>query len=176
MLLAMAEQEGRRRALKVLIGVGSAAFGGALAAPAAVFVAAPVSPGGAGRARWIRTVRLDSLEDSSPKKVAIVSDERDAWTLARDVELGAAWLVRRGDTVVAFSVTCPHLGCSINAEPDGKGFQCPCHTSAFGADGTRVSGPSPRDMDALATRIADGFVEIDFHKYRIGVAEKSEIA
>jgi cytochrome b6-f complex iron-sulfur subunit/menaquinol-cytochrome c reductase iron-sulfur subunit len=77
--------------------------------------------------------------------------------------------------VVCFSVICPHLGCSVNAEPGNKGFQCPCHTSAFDADGKRVAGPSPRDMDALATRIAGGFVEVDFRKYRIGIAEREQI-
>jgi len=170
------DSDGRRRALKVLIGVGSVAFGCALLAPAAVFVAAPVKVGGTGAERWVRTLRLDALKDGEPKKVAIVSDQHDAWSVARDVELGAVWLIRRGDKVTAYSVVCPHLGCSINAEPGGKGFTCPCHTSAFGPDGKRVAGPSPRDMDELKARIEHGFVEIDFHKYRIGIGEREEIA
>jgi quinol---cytochrome c reductase iron-sulfur subunit, bacillus type len=169
-------KDGRRRALKVLIGAGSVAFGCALAAPAVVFLAAPVKVGGKGGARWVRTVRLESLSDGEPKKIAIVSDEHDAWSVARDVELGAVWLVRKGDAVVAYSVVCPHLGCSVNAEPGGVGFSCPCHTSAFGPDGKRVAGPSPRDMDPLKTRVEQGFVEVDFHKYRIGIAEREEIA
>lgn len=161
--------------LKVLIGAGSVAFGGALLTPAAVFVASPVKTGGGGTPHWVKTVRLDSLSDSQPKKVAIVADEHDAWTLAKDVELGAVWLVRHGEAVSAFSVVCPHLGCSVNADADGKSFTCPCHTSAFGADGKRMSGPSPRDMDALAVRIDDGYVMIDFHKYRIGIEERVAI-
>ena len=169
-------ENGRRRALKVLIGAGSVAFGCALVAPAAVFLAAPVKVGAKGGARWVRTLRLDALNEGEPKKVAIVSEEHDAWSVARDVELGAVWLVRRGDAVVAYSVVCPHLGCSINADAGATGFSCPCHTSAFGPDGKRVAGPSPRDMDHLETRVAQGFVEVDFHKYRIGIAEREEIA
>jgi cytochrome b6-f complex iron-sulfur subunit/menaquinol-cytochrome c reductase iron-sulfur subunit len=170
------ERNGRRCALKVLIGAGSVAFGGALGAPAVVFVAAPVRAAGeGGGAHWVRTVRLDTLEDGLPRKVSIVSDEHDAWSVARDVELGAVWLVRRGDSVAALSVTCPHLGCAIDRSPDGSGFQCPCHTSAFSVDGKRVSGPAPRDMDPLSLRTVDGFVEVDFRKFRIGVAERSEM-
>ena len=169
------DEKGRRKALQVLIGVGSVCFGGALLVPAAVFVAAPVKSGGAGGPRWVRTVRLDTLRDAEPKKIAIVADEHDAWTIARDVDLGAVWLVRHGDAVSAFSVVCPHLGCSVNADAGGKGFSCPCHTSAFGPDGKRVSGPAPRDMDSLAVRVEEGFVMVDFHKFRIGIAERESI-
>jgi len=106
-----------------------------------------------------------------------VADERDAWTLTKDVELGAAWLVRRGESVLAWSSTCPHLGCAIRAG-DGAGeggFSCPCHASTFAGDGKRGEGPSPRDMDALATKVEEGFVVVDFRKYRTGTPEKVEI-
>jgi Rieske Fe-S protein len=122
----------------------------------------------------VRTVRLDQLRENEPKRVAIVSDRRDAWTIEKNVELGSAWLVKRGEEVVAFSAVCPHLGCSINATPEGGAFACPCHTSAFDPAGKRKSGPSPRDMDTLATKIEDGFVVVDFRRFRIGVAEKVE--
>ena len=70
---------------------------------------------------------------------------------------------------------CPHLGCSVNVAPEASaGFACPCHTSAFEKDGKRKSGPSPRDLDALATRIEEGFVAVDFKRFRIGVSEKVE--
>jgi menaquinol-cytochrome c reductase iron-sulfur subunit len=170
------EGTGRRGALKLLVGTSSAAFACALAAPAAVFVTAPANEGGAGGGqRWIKTVRIDALADDEPKKVAIVADQRDAWTLTKDVELGAVWLVRHGDKVLALSTTCPHLGCSVNAEPDGKGFGCPCHTSAFDSQGHRTGGPAPRDMDALETRIDGGFVLVDFHKFRMSVPQRIEV-
>src|SRR5690242_19221358 len=39
---------------------------------------------------------------------------RDAWTTARDVVLGSAWLRRTSETKLeALSATCPHLGCSV---------------------------------------------------------------
>jgi menaquinol-cytochrome c reductase iron-sulfur subunit len=96
----------------------------------------------------------------------------------RGVELGSVWLVRRGDTVLAFSSVCPHLGCSVNAVgvTEGKpgGFACPCHTSAFDEAGKRTSGPSPRDLDPLNTKIEDGFVAVEFRRFRIGIEDRVE--
>jgi cytochrome b6-f complex iron-sulfur subunit/menaquinol-cytochrome c reductase iron-sulfur subunit len=154
--------------------VGSCAIAAATAIPAAAFVAAPIgNKGNAGR--WVRTLRLEQLVEGEPKRVAIVDDRRDAWSIERGVELGSVWVVRQGDLVTAFSAVCPHLGCSVNVAPEGGGgFACPCHTSAFAKDGKRKSGPAPRDLDSLATRIEEGFVAIDFKRFRIGVPDKVE--
>lgn len=166
------DDESRRRALKLLVNTSGAAFACALAAPAVVFVTAPATYRGLGQGRWVKTVRLDSLHDREPRKVSIVADQRDAWTLTKGVDLGAVWLVENGEKVLALSTTCPHLGCSVNSIPTG--FGCPCHTSAFDDAGRRVSGPSPRDMDPLETRIEQGFVVVDFRKYRIGIPGRIE--
>ena len=173
-----AEPKPGRRTVTLAVIVGSCAIGAATAIPAAAFVAAPLSSKGSG-GRWVRTLRLDQLVDGEPKRVAIVDDRRDAWTIERGVELGSVWVVKHGDKVTAFSAVCPHLGCSVNVAPEGgragaAGFACPCHTSAFAPDGKRKSGPSPRDMDVLTTRIEDGFVAVDFRRVRIGVEEKVE--
>jgi Rieske Fe-S protein len=162
-----AQATGRR----ALVLAGACAVAAAAAVPAAAFVAAPLGARGAG-GRWVRTLRLDQLREGEAKRVAIVADRRDAWTLERAVELGSVWLVRRGDGVLAYSSVCPHLGCSVNAT--ASGFACPCHTSAFDARGKRMSGPSPRDLDALQTRIEDGVVAVDFRRFRIGVSERVE--
>lgn len=165
-----ATSPGRRRFLTIAAGAGACAIGAAVGVPAAAFVAAPISaPGGAGA--WVKTIRVDQLHEGEPKRVAIVADRRDAWTIEKDVELGSVWLVKRGDAIHAFSAVCPHLGCSVNATPEGS-FACPCHTSAFDPDGKKKSGPSPRDLDALATRVEDGVVAVDFKRFRIGVPEK----
>jgi quinol---cytochrome c reductase iron-sulfur subunit, bacillus type len=172
---AKGREEGRRSLLKVLVGSGSAAFACALAAPAAVFVTAPATRSGATGERWVKTIRLDGLREGEPKKVSIVADERDAWTLTKDVELGAVWLLLHGGKLVALSTTCPHLGCSVNTSPDGNGFACPCHTSTFDAMGHKTGGPAPRDMDPLETRVEGGFVLVDFRRYRMSIAERVEI-
>ena len=119
-------------------------------------------------------MRLDSLAEGQPKRVSLVADHRDAWTMEKQVELGAAWLLRQGDAVRAWSVTCPHLGCSIDRVATG-GFNCPCHDSSFDPEGRRVDGPSPRDMDSLDTRIEDGVVLVGFRRFRQGTPEKAPV-
>ena len=163
-----------RRTVTLAVIVGSCAIAAATAVPAAAFVAAPIgSKGAAGR--WVRTLRVDQLVEGVPKRVAIIDDRRDAWTIERGVELGSVWLVKHGDKITAFSAVCPHLGCSVNVAAEAAaGFACPCHTSAFEHDGKRKSGPAPRDLDSLATRIEEGFIAVDFRRFRIGIPEKVE--
>jgi menaquinol-cytochrome c reductase iron-sulfur subunit len=165
---------GRRGALRTLALLGGVASGGALAVATGRFVTAPAS-GGAGSGRWIRTVRMDALTEGEAKRVTLVADHHDAWTLERDVQLGAAWLVRRGDAVEAWSVTCPHLGCSVDRSASGPGFYCPCHDSSFDPAGKRLNGPSPRDLDSLATRVDDGVVLVEYRRFRQGTPEKTPV-
>jgi Rieske Fe-S protein len=60
-------------------------------------------------------------------------------------------LVRaHGDTVDAFSATCTHQGCTVDAVRDGE-ITCPCHGSVFSAaDGAVVSGPASRPLPKVA--------------------------
>jgi Rieske Fe-S protein len=164
---------GRRGALRA-IAVGGAVGCGALVLPIARFVAAPAHGGGA-PGLWIKTVPLDALIEGVPKRVALIADHRDAWTLEKQVELGAAWLLKRTGNVLAWSTVCPHLGCAVDRSATGPGFNCPCHDSSFDPDGRRLDGPSPRDLDALGTRVDDGFVFVQFQRFRQGTREKQPV-
>jgi menaquinol-cytochrome c reductase iron-sulfur subunit len=161
----------RRVALEVLAGVVGC---GAIGAPAVRVLVAPAS-GGAGSGRWVRAVPLDSLSEGEPKRVELIADRRDAWTIEKAVALGSVWLVRLEGAVVAWSAACPHLGCAVDRSATAGGFSCPCHESAFAADGRRLTGPSPRDLDTLATRVEDGVVLIEFRRFRQGIAEKETV-
>src|SRR4029079_15961156 len=121
-----------------------------------------------------RAVKLGDLPEGEPRRVVMVGDARDAFTVTPAELLCSVWLVRKGAEVRALSATCPHLGSSIDLAADKKAFACPCHTSNFSVEGATRSGPSPRAMDTLATRVKDGWVEVDYRKYRQGIAEKKE--
>jgi menaquinol-cytochrome c reductase iron-sulfur subunit len=166
----------RRKVLKAMAAAGGAASVacGALAVPSVRFLIAPASGAGGG-GRWIKTVALEALREGEPKRVPLVSDHRDAWTLEKDVQLGAAWLLRKGDAVVAYSTTCPHLGCAVDRASSGPGFYCPCHDSSFDAAGGRLSGPSPRALDELETRIEGGVVSVNFKRFRQGIPDKVSV-
>jgi Rieske Fe-S protein len=52
-----------------------------------------------------------------------------------------------GNTFVAFSNSCPHLGCKVFWEAQAEQFICPCHQGIFDAEGQPVSGP-PAQSDS----------------------------
>jgi cytochrome b6-f complex iron-sulfur subunit/menaquinol-cytochrome c reductase iron-sulfur subunit len=166
----------RRGALRTLVMIGGLCYAGALVAPAARFAAGPASGGESGGARWIRLARLDDLPQGEPRRVQVIGDERDAFTLVKDQILGSVWVVREGSAVRALSAICPHLGCAIDLGADKKSFACPCHTSRFALSGDAETGPSPRGMDPLATRVQDGWVEVDYRRFRQGTPERKEVA
>jgi len=167
-------QTSRRGALQTIAAVSGVIGCGAVAVPTVRFLVQPAL-GAAGAGRWIKTLPTDSLPEGEPKRVALVVVHRDAWTIEKDVELGAAWLLRKGTDVVAWSTVCPHLGCAVDRSATGPGFTCPCHDSSFDADGNRLTGPSPRGLDTLASKVEDGFVHIEFKRFRQGTPEKEPV-
>lgn len=61
---------------------------------------------------------------------------------------------RDGNQVYAISTVCTHLGCIV--KPIAAGFECPCHGSKFGKDGTVSRGPAPKALAWLSVRAAGG--------------------
>ena len=46
-----------------------------------------------------------------------------------------------GNTFIAFSSSCPHLGCKVHWEARRERFFCPCHGGVFEPDGKSIAGP-----------------------------------
>lgn len=169
----------RRGALKTLAVIGGCAYAGALVVPSLPFLMSTPEgerDGGGGEGNWLKVAKLEALKEGKPERVKLKGDQRDAFTVTKNQTIGSVWLTKLGDAVTALSAECPHLGCAIDLRPSGEAFSCPCHTSNFTLDGKAQAGPSPRPMDELATRITDdGWVEVDFRRYRQGTAQKVEL-
>lgn len=170
----------RRRVLQVIAGAAGVGGLGLAGVPVVGLVAGPAhtpSPFAASQsgpdAGWTEVARLDDLHVGEAVQVPVMGIEVDAWSVTPARRVGAVWLLRGGegaDTVKALSAVCPHLGCLI--ERRGEGFNCPCHVSAFSADGRALEGPSPRAMDPIEVRVREGAVQVKWVRYRIGVAER----
>lgn len=155
---------------------GGAAVGLSAIAGARV-VAAPASAA-AGSGKWIAIGKLLDFPEGAPRRITLIADEHDGFSVAKQQPLGVAWIVRKGETVAAFSATCPHLGCLVDAAEGG--FHCPCHDSSFTVDGARAPGKpnaSLRGLDGLATRIAgaDKTVEIEWRRFALGISGKETV-
>ena len=58
-----------------------------------------------------------------------------------------ALIVNDSGEINALSLSCTHLGCTL--EEEGNGFSCPCHGSQFDQDGKLLAGPADRDLPHL---------------------------
>jgi Rieske Fe-S protein len=175
--MGRSSDEHRRAVLKTMVVGGSTAFVAGTVVPAGRLLVGPVLAAGHAKGRWISIARLADLAEGESKRVPVIAEVIDGWTRYTRENLGAVWLSRIGDEIRALSVTCPHLGCSVAKSESG--FGCPCHASNFDVAGKRVSGPSPRDMDALETRVvgagAERTIEVRFQKFRQGIPERDEV-
>ena len=63
-----------------------------------------------------------------------------------------------GISLVAYSMTCTHLGCVVNAPAADGQTTCGCHGSRFDTDGSLVDGPASRPLEAIKLEVVDGAV------------------
>ena len=102
-------------------------------------------------------------EKSKPKQLFDAGDislfQPDSVTIFRG---GRFYLVRLSDGgLLALSIRCTHLGCSINWEDDQKRFICPCHASAFEINGNVQNPPAPSALDYFPVSIQNRKVMVD---------------
>jgi len=50
------------------------------------------------------------------------------------------------DGIIAISLVCTHLGCTVEENEDSEGFSCPCHGSRYNKDGMLLEGPATKDL------------------------------
>jgi Rieske Fe-S protein len=62
-----------------------------------------------------------------------------------------ALLIHTESGFSALSLTCTHLGCTL--EPDAEGFACPCHNSRFDTEGKVTHGPAAKSLPTLRVEL-----------------------
>ena len=171
----------RREFMTKALAVSVGAAAGLVPLATGVFVALdPLRKKKEGGVPYVPVAPLDAVPpDGLPRLFRIVADREDAWTVYRKVPVGAVYLRRtkeKPDEVLALHTTCPHLGCFVNARPDGT-YHCPCHDSDFQTDGRigNPSSPSPRGLDSLSTKVEEGKIVVQFMNFETGVKEQKPI-
>ncbi len=165
----------RRSFLGVLIGVGTVGVGALLSIPLVRFALHPIL------AKTTETAWSDlGLPDdfaslASPMKRLIKVEQRDGWR--RIISEKSVYVTKgaNGQLRVLSSI-CPHLGCSITWNDAKTQFVCPCHVGVFAPDGALVSGPPPRAMDELETKVEDGRLKVRHQYFRQLVSTKEVLA
>src|ERR1700738_445854 len=166
--------ESRRSFFGALLGVGSLCVGALLSVPLVRFALFPLLR----RTTELKESSVGALTDFSsltePVMRTIQIEQVDGWRKA--VSEKAIYVTKdaAGQLRVLTSI-CPHLGCTVPWNKEKNQFVCPCHGATFATDGTRVSGPSLRGMDALATAVQDGLLLARFQYFRQLVSDKEVI-
>jgi menaquinol-cytochrome c reductase iron-sulfur subunit len=151
---------GRRSFLSFLFSLVAAAFAAICSLPFARYALYPLyasEPDG----RWIDIGPLDDFAVREPVRKLVNIEHLDGWQ--KTVSQEAIYVTRdSGGSILVLSSVCPHLGCSIGWHPGSATFVCPCHGGCFSPNGSRISGPPPRNMSALPAKTADGRLTIRY--------------
>jgi len=108
---------------------------------------------------WLNVANVSELSGPTPVTRKIVAEHIAGWAVTTE-EHNVFVLPARNNQVL--SAICPHEGCEVMWEQNQNRFACPCHESYFAADGSRISGPSPRGLDPLPMRVQDGKLQVQY--------------
>lgn len=109
--------------------------------------------------RWLDVAPLNELSGSQPVSRKVVAEHIAGWAITME-EHNVFVLPASSNQVV--SAICPHEGCEVLWDGQRNQFSCPCHESHFAADGARLSGPAPRGLDPLPSRVQDGKLQVQY--------------
>ncbi len=65
----------------------------------------------------------------------------------------AAIVLRTAESLRCFSLTCTHLGCTVEWQAHQAEFYCPCHEGRFDQFGEPTAGPPVIPLEQIAVRI-----------------------
>jgi menaquinol-cytochrome c reductase iron-sulfur subunit len=120
---------------------------------------------------FVDVAKVSDLPAGKPTALGFTSETADAYNMT--LLPHNVWAVKTSDTAVAvFSPVCTHLGCQVGWDPASQRFVCPCHNSIFTQDGAVVSGPAPRALDQLPSKVKDGVLSVQWVDYTPGIPAK----
>jgi menaquinol-cytochrome c reductase iron-sulfur subunit len=159
----------RRSFLGAILGIGSACIGALLAIPVLRYVFYPLADKSTDE--WNE---LGPIADFSNLKAPVLRTfdfvQRDGWR--KIVSKQVVFVTQGSGQPKALSAICPHLGCSVSWNNAEAKFVCPCHGGVFAPDGTCRSGPPPRSLDSLETKVSAGKLMVKYQYFRPNVPNR----
>ena len=111
---------------------------------------------------WVPVGAPDKLAPNDFTRVVYELRVKDAWReVTKEGLIYVRPIQRAGASgeFQALSAVCTHLGCNVRWRPEDSKFACPCHEGFYDANGDVISGPPPRPLRRLETRVRDGVLE-----------------
>ena len=141
---------GRRKFMATAIVTIGAAISAAVGLPAIAYLIGPAIQKKA--EDWVRLAAINKVEAGSPTLFKATVERQTGWINAQE-EVSAYIFTEDGQTFIAMSNICTHLGCRVRWIAEQDRFFCPCHNGVFSKDGAVVSGPPPAPLDRYETKI-----------------------
>ena len=168
--------ESRRRFLTRVIYVISGAIGTALAIP--VIVSTVLNPILASRkkaeAQWTELGNTADFKPGAPTLIRWNEEAKDGWVST--LLYRAVWVYNDNGNYKVWNPKCTHLGCLTYYNDQTNTIDSPCHAGIFGLpDGRVVSGPPPRPLDLLQSKVQDNKVYCIYQDFRLGITQQQQI-
>src|ERR1051325_7597597 len=109
--------------------------------------------------QWLDVASVSELTGPQPIAKKVLAEHVSGWVITNE-EHNVFVLPAKNNEVL--SPICPHEGCEVSWEQTRNRFSCPCHDSFFAPDGSRLSGPARRGLDALPTRVQNGKLQVQY--------------
>jgi len=123
---------------------------------------------------YVQVADVSAIPVGEPFGISFAEQTQDAYNVTMLPH--SVYALKTSDTeIVVYSPVCPHLGCQVFFDRGAKQYVCPCHASIFSVDGARISGPTPRGLDTLPSKIEKGALFVQWVQYKPGVAEKTAV-
>lgn len=156
-------EDGMRRAL---LAGGAVLLGGVIMGGAALFRSKPGPPVVAPTAMPLQPAETTSAAPQTTTSPTGSAPTGPVVAKVSDVPVGGAeevrvdgrpcWLLQlQPGQFTAYSAICPHQGCTVQFVSADEGFACPCHQSAFDAQGHVTRGPAAGNLPPIPVR-SDG--------------------
>ena len=115
-----------------------------------VFSPQRFTPGAAGKAlvrETVQSVKGLSRKFFAPSRADIEElPPGHGGVVECDGEKVGVYKDEEGETYLV-SVSCPHMGCQLEWNPDEKSWDCPCHGSRFDYRGNLIDNPAQEDLE-----------------------------
>lgn len=123
---------------------------------------------------WSDAGTVDLLSVDQPQERRFLQVVKSGWQSEKQER--SVWLVKKTDgSVLAYSSSCPHLGCGYRWVADHQRFECPCHGSLFDINGKVIAGPAPRALDIMPTKVENNRLYVQYEVFQLGTSKKMTV-
>lgn len=172
---ATVAQPDRRRFIGWLLSISGAVVAVLLCIPLVRESLYPVFAKGTGGVDWSDLGPADQYASlAAPSRQVVKIKVLDGWRQTVSEKVVYVTKSATGQVEVLTAV-CPHLGCEVAWVPAQDHFHCPCHGGTFAPDGKYISGPPPRGMDTLPTKVQNGRLMVQYEYFQNLVPAKQVI-